>query len=519
MNLRQQKTVTFLGMDWLPLGTREQLNRTLSRFRHLRVNRRSAVVILLGPLIWWMGIVMLERAGFAATTGLGIHLVYGISLSLLFGWLLLPHQRFRLAPAANDMIIRGMKDAVFVLDAHNEIVVANPAAAQLLAATPNDLIGQPLQRFSPDWAAHVAEYQQTQEVSNEIFLQKGQTLLHYDVRIAPLRSYWGSMNGRVVIVRDITARRVATQQAAQLILEQEKVKLLRDFIDTTSHDLNTPLTTLRISTDLLLVYVNRLQTTMTKLRLLNGSSASPAQLTELDQLIQSVSTNGNRVNGSTLRLQGLVSDMLELVRLDKQLSLELVEQDMNDLSCQVIADSDSSAAEKNITLSYEPDVSLPLIPLDSTYLKLAFHHLIRNAVTYTPAEGKITFRTFREADWVVAEVNDTGSGIPATELPYIFDRYYRVDKSRSTNTGGMGLGLAIAKKIVEAHQGEIQVESTVGQGSSFRVRLPIRTEQDPAPWRADSCLFVLEQPTTLQRLCRQSLLTPGEPQKRLEHPR
>src|SRR5690606_36328996 len=105
-----------------------------------------------------------ERTSFGLPSGWGTHLGYGILFSLWVGWLLLPYRRFRLAPAANDMIIRGMKDAVFVLNAQNEIVVANPTAAQLLATTPNELIGQPLRRFSSEWADHVAEYQQTQEV-------------------------------------------------------------------------------------------------------------------------------------------------------------------------------------------------------------------------------------------------------------------------------------------------------------------------------------------------------------------
>lgn len=484
-------------MEWLPVGTREQLNRSLSRLGRLRVNLRAALVLLLGPLVWVIGIGLLERTSFGLPSGWGTHLGYGILFSLWVGWLLLPYRRFRLAPAANDMIIRGMKDAVFVLNAQNEIVVANPTAAQLLATTPNELIGQPLRRFSSEWADHVAEYQQTQEVSNEIVLEKGGKTQHYDVRIAPLRNYWGTMNGRVVIIRNITVRKVAAQQAAQLILEQEKVKLLRDFIDTTSHDLNTPLTTLRISTDLLLVYVERLQSAMRKVRLLNGTSAGTEQLAALEQLIQSVTTNANRVNGGTLRLQRLVSDMLELVRLDKQLNLELVEQNVNDLGYQVIADDGASAAEKDIALLYEPEANLPQVSFDANYLKLAFHHLVRNAVAYTAAGGRITLRTYRDANCVVIEVKDTGVGIPAADLPYIFERYYRVDKSRSTHTGGMGLGLAIAKKIVEAHHGEIEVESVVGQGSSFRMRLPISGQQSPVEWRDSNYPVKVEQPAVL----------------------
>jgi signal transduction histidine kinase len=95
-----------------------------------------------------------------------------------------------------------------------------------------------------------------------------------------------------------------------------------------------------------------------------------------------------------------------------------------------------------------------------------------NAIKYTPSGGQVTLSFGREGDWVRVSVADTGIGIPAKDLPHIFDRFYRVDKARSREKGGTGLGLAICKWIAEAHGGRIEVQSQVGKGSTFTVWLP-----------------------------------------------
>jgi signal transduction histidine kinase len=116
---------------------------------------------------------------------------------------------------------------------------------------------------------------------------------------------------------------------------------------------------------------------------------------------------------------------------------------------------------------------LPPVMGGVTELQRALRHLILNALNYTPDGGRIDMATFHQDDHVVFEVRDNGIGISDAELPFIFERFYRADKARSTDTGGSGLGLTIAKKIIEAHQGNIEVESTPGEGTTFRVSLPV----------------------------------------------
>ena len=99
-------------------------------------------------------------------------------------------------------------------------------------------------------------------------------------------------------------------------------------------------------------------------------------------------------------------------------------------------------------------------------------NLLDNALKYTPKDGQVWLRLHTTGDWVVLEVQDTGVGIESRHLDRIFERFYRVDKSRSRELGGTGLGLAIVKHTCLAHGGEVQVESTPGRGSTFRVKLP-----------------------------------------------
>ncbi|HET7378100.1 MAG TPA: sensor histidine kinase, partial [Anaerolineae bacterium] len=113
------------------------------------------------------------------------------------------------------------------------------------------------------------------------------------------------------------------------------------------------------------------------------------------------------------------------------------------------------------------------IELDPDRIKQALAILIANALRYTPADGSISVNARRETDHLLIEVSDTGSGIALDDLPHVFERFYRADKSRSRAGGGSGLGLAIAKSIIEAHAGTIEARSEVGQGTTMRIELPI----------------------------------------------
>jgi signal transduction histidine kinase len=211
-----------------------------------------------------------------------------------------------------------------------------------------------------------------------------------------------------------------------------------------SHELRTPLTTIRGNLDL-----------MRRMGDMDPESLGAIQV-EIE------------------RMTRLVGDLLLLARADSgglPLEHKLVELDnmLFDVYRQVRV--------------LEPPIEIELTAVDQVTvlgdadrLKQLFLNLVENAVKYTPPGGVVRLSLSKEADWAFFEVSDTGVGIPPENLPHIFDRFYRVDKSRARAQGGSGLGLSIAKWIAQAHGGAIRVSSHVGEGTTFRVTLPLYSQ-------------------------------------------
>lgn len=174
----------------------------------------------------------------------------------------------------------------------------------------------------------------------------------------------------------------------------------------------------------------------------------------------------------------IVGKLLVLARSDagsEQLNIQDIE--LSGLLAELGQDLEALAQEKGLSLGFHP-----LDPLtvrgDRVRLRQLFMNLLDNALRYTPAGGSVTGSVVRKDDLAVVTIGDTGVGIPPEHLPFIFDRFYRVDKARTGGEGGTGLGLSIATSIAKMHGGSIEVESEVGEGSTFRVLLPLA---GPAP--------------------------------------
>ena len=128
---------------------------------------------------------------------------------------------------------------------------------------------------------------------------------------------------------------------------------------------------------------------------------------------------------------------------------------------------------KGLSVSTDLPDKLPPVKIDPHRITQVLRKLLENAVTHTAKGGAITVTAGQQDTWVRVSVDDTGEGIPAEDLPNIFERFYRVDKSRTRATGGSGLGLTIAKRLVEAHGGRIEARSEPGKGSSFSFTIPV----------------------------------------------
>lgn len=179
------------------------------------------------------------------------------------------------------------------------------------------------------------------------------------------------------------------------------------------------------------------------------------------------------ISQETSYMSSVIGDLLFLARNDVgKEPFQFDEINLKDLAAELSHEADILAQQKGISFKLGPTDNL-LVKGDKVKLRQLFLNLLENAVKYTPGGGIVSLLTSRKDKTAVLSVSDTGIGIPPEHLPYIFDRFYRVDKDRSRAEGGTGLGLSIAWQIALAHGGNIEVQSSVGEGSTFQVLLPL----------------------------------------------
>lgn len=178
---------------------------------------------------------------------------------------------------------------------------------------------------------------------------------------------------------------------------------------------------------------------------------------------------------SAKSMGALVNNLLLLARHQGRLAPESLKLlTLNPFLAEIVAQFRELAEAQSIQLTYEQPEQAIQIWVDPDLLRQVIENLLSNACKYTSTGGSVRLRLVPHPGWVVVQVIDTGIGIPEADLPYVFDRFYRVDTARSLDSGGFGLGLAIAQQIVQAHCGYIHVTSVVGQGSTFQVELPLK---------------------------------------------
>ena len=320
-----------------------------------------------------------------------------------------------------------MPDGTLVLDADWRISWFNSAAVQLLGLAGNRDLGQPVTSLlrAPAFDAYMRSGDYGRPVDVASPTQLGHTL---SVRIV---SY--GKGQYLMLVRDITRM-------------QRLQNMRRDFVANASHELRSPLTVLG-------GYLEHLADDEAVPEIWDGPL--------------------NEMQVQCTRMTRLVNDLLELSRLETDAPGDPDEQPVPvaDLVRRIVADAENQAGGER-TLEVELDETLGLAGIENE-LYSAFSNLVFNAVRYTDRGGRIRVRWAREADDTACFcVTDDGIGIDAKHLPFITQRFYRVDPSRSRSQGGTGLGLAIVKHVLQRHDSELTVESEPGQGSRFCCGFP-----------------------------------------------
>ena len=376
-------------------------------------------------------------------------------------------------------IVEASDDAITRAASDGTIVTWNPGAERLFGYSAAEIVGEPMALLVPrdrldelgtvarkiDSGAGVEDHETRG-------LRKDGTEVDVSLTVSPIRDETGAVNGAAVIARDVThlkrqqrqlqallaKERVARTdaEAAQRALAEQNERLreldrLKDeFIALVSHELRTPLTSIHGYLELLL----------------DGGAGELAP--EQERFLTVVERNSTR-------LMQLVGDLLFMAQVEAgKLALELDEVDLQQVLAECLEAAKPAADEKDIALVAEVEET-PSMLGDRSRIGQLLDNLISNALKFTPRSGRVSVSVSRAGDEAVVEVADTGVGIPAAEQERLFERFFRSSNTANEAIPGTGLGLTIAKTIVERHEGSIEIESDEGAGTTVRVRLPLRS--------------------------------------------
>lgn len=329
-------------------------------------------------------------------------------------------------------ILTSMTDAVITFNRDRSILVSNPPADLLLQKW-YSARGAEQNKLIPDEIIHMLDHVLDFEdkIEEEIEISG----FYFAVTISPLYS-GQNVRGAVAVIRDKT--------------EQNRLEKMRsDFIANVSHELRTPIAMLQGYSE----------------AILDDVVGSEEERNEMIRIIYDESQ----------RMGRLVTDLLDLARMSSGfITLYKDEVPINGSLERMTSKFAQVAKDKQVDLKFETTIDdWDTIEIDQDRIEQVLTNLIDNAIRHTPEGKSVTVRLTEEQSYLKVDVADTGIGIPAEDLPYVFERFYKADKARTRSKGGTGLGLAIAKNIVEAHEGNISVTSVQNEGTTFTFYLPI----------------------------------------------
>ena len=375
-------------------------------------------------------------------------------------------------------IVEASDDAITRAEPDGTVMTWNPGAERLFGYSAAEIVGRPLAILVPP-----DRMEELRTVAGRIDsgegvkdhetrgLRRDGTEVDVSLTVSPIRDETG-VKGAAVIARDIThlkrqqaqleallakerVARADAEEAQRALAEQnerlrELDRLKDEFIALVSHELRTPLTSIHGYLELLL----------------DGGAGDLGA--EQERFLAVVARNSKR-------LMQLVGDLLFMAQVEAgKLALELEEVDLNELMKECLEAAKPAADDKQIELVSEREET-PAMLGDRSRIAQVLDNLVSNALKFTPHGGRVSVRVSRDGDDAVVEVADNGVGIPAVEQARLFERFFRSSNATDQAIPGTGLGLTIAKTIVERHEGSIEIESAEGAGTTVRLRLPLRS--------------------------------------------
>ena len=346
----------------------------------------------------------------------------------------LEHNRLR-------VILGGMRDGLIAIDDHGKIVLINSVMSRILGFEIREARGRLLSDVVKD--SEIIELllntlKMQRPLEAEIDLGLGQSEKFLKAYTSPLVDYGQDVSGALIVLHDLTQTR---------LLE----KMRRDFVANVSHELKTPITAIRGIAETLV--------------------DDPQMEHDLRQKFMT------KITDQSHRLSNLVSDLLALARLDEREKTPKTRIDLITLIEERITSlTKVTAPEKMASLIFDKPAEPVHVFGDEEELRQAIGNLIDNGLKYTPRNGSVRAVLSSTGDRATIKIEDNGSGIPEEFLDRIFERFFRVDKARSREIGGTGLGLAIVKNICLKHEGNVEVESKDGIGTTFTITLPLHSD-------------------------------------------
>ncbi|MGI6085019.1 MAG: ATP-binding protein [Acetivibrionales bacterium] len=333
-----------------------------------------------------------------------------------------------------ETILNYMTDGIVAYNRMGEVILTNPAAEKLLKSKAMEVLSFDEFMNILDIKLNIDKITEENYISEP--LHKVQFRDRFiKLHLAIFTDENNETDGIIAVIQDIT--------------EEHKLDNMRkEFVANVSHELRTPLTSVKSYTETLL-------------------DGALQDRTIAEQFLQVIDEEANRMTN-------LVKDLLTLSQHDGGIVLNLEDISLSDLIRSCVERMKRVAKQKNQDLKVKIKQHIPIIQGDRYRIDQLIINIIGNAIKYTPEKGRITVQAHCEKDNVIISVEDTGIGIPASDIERIFERFYRVDKARSRQMGGTGLGLAIAKEIAVLHGGNITVKSKQGKGTHISIILPIR---------------------------------------------
>jgi two-component system NtrC family sensor kinase len=332
-----------------------------------------------------------------------------------------------------EAVFNSIHDCVMLLDIENNILFINPAMCRTFGMDEGAALGKPVLDVitHPDLRSILTR--------NDL----NDPLQYHEVSFADGRV--GS--AQLTIIHDIG--RALTMQDITYLKEMDRIR--SEFVHTVSHDLRSPLTSVIGYTELV---------------------ARAGDLNDLQRDFL------NRIQDSVQQITGLINDLLDIGSIEAGFDTRREFVQLDGILRYTIDMLQGQIKSKHLTVKTDISPSLPAFRANPIRLRQVMDNVVGNAIKYSFPDGEINVSIRAEGDQMILQVTDAGPGIPASDQPRIFDKFYRASNI-NPDVEGSGLGLAIVKTIVESHQGRIWVESVEGKGSSFFIVLPILSEPTP----------------------------------------